>query len=287
MMGMKKLRKALMYPLWRLYAGKERNMALNKDTSQPLYIVMGFQRSGTSLICDMLNACGVYFGEKRDLMRPDDRNPNGFYEHNTIFEASRSFLKQAGYPDDMYYDRDLRAKGALNKIARTITRSCMMSVLSKLNQNAFAQNKPFGFKSFPLFFYFWKKYLPNYKIVAVYRDPMTVAHGFMKAWPQGKYTFDQVLEHWTKSNRDLLYHTSVVPSLVIQYEDLFDSAKKSKIAQEIVKFVGQGNPTDVEALIQSDLNRSGAALEALRSRYPFDARVKAVMEALESVKFKA
>lgn len=276
--------KTIIAPFWKIYAKREREL-LKRDEKDVPFVVTGFQRSGTSLICNMLNSAGVYFGEDRDLMHPDDRNPKGFFEHNTIFRDSRKFLKQAGFRDDMYHDDlDMRAKGPFNKMMRICTRMSMMKTLAKLANFPKGKYWTYGMKSFPNFFYFWKRYMPNYKIVAVYRDPLTVAHGFMKAWPQGKYTFEQVLQLWAKSNRDLLYHISVAPSILIKYEDLFDENKKSGIATELVKFLGHGDASVIAGLVESGLNRSGSAIKKIEENYPVDQSVKDVFYKLEAKK---
>ena len=60
-------------------------------------MVLGMARSGTSTITSGLKAIGVHLGDK--LLRPDQRNPKGFYEDTDVtFKINRGILRALNYP---------------------------------------------------------------------------------------------------------------------------------------------------------------------------------------------
>lgn len=60
-------------------------------------MVLGMARSGTSTISRGLKAAGVNLGKK--LLRPDDRNPKGFWEDvDVTFKINRGILRHFNHP---------------------------------------------------------------------------------------------------------------------------------------------------------------------------------------------
>jgi len=49
---------------------------------KPIIVVMGMNRSGTSLVCQALERLGVSFGSP--LIEPDEANVRGYYEHKDL-----------------------------------------------------------------------------------------------------------------------------------------------------------------------------------------------------------
>lgn len=48
-------------------------------------IVLGPERTGTSLVAEMVHAWGAYAGEPEDLSSPDHRNPRGYWEYEPLW----------------------------------------------------------------------------------------------------------------------------------------------------------------------------------------------------------
>lgn len=275
-----KIKNKLLYPLWVFWRNFERKQRKIAGTA---YIVMGSPRSGTSLMSELLKECGVYFGEKNDLGTVDERNPHGFYQHNTLFNLSQKFLEEAGYETelDIHTNLNLRAKGMLNKVSRMITRFRMLRFLKKFSQG----KERWGFKMFPIFLYFWRNYLPQVKIVGVFRDPISSANSVVRILNAGgRYTFEQALDFWNRANRDLIYHLSVNEGILVKYDDLFDPAKQDIILRALVEFSGGGDTDHLKKFIESELNRSGRAVEVLKGRYPLRSEIRETLTALEKIK---
>src|SRR5687768_2870877 len=48
-------------------------------------IVLGPERTGTSLVAEMVHAWGAYAGEPHDLSPPDHRNQRGYWEYQPLW----------------------------------------------------------------------------------------------------------------------------------------------------------------------------------------------------------
>lgn len=74
-------------------------MKLNKNTN---YIVSGLERSGTSMLMQILHAGGVPCAFDHDSRPPDDNNPKGYYELaggkiiNSLMEGTFPFADHRG-----------------------------------------------------------------------------------------------------------------------------------------------------------------------------------------------
>jgi hypothetical protein len=55
-------------------------------------IVLGAERSGTSVVTDMIHCWGAYAGEPEQLTAANDHNPQGQWEYNPLWE----FLAELG-----------------------------------------------------------------------------------------------------------------------------------------------------------------------------------------------
>ena len=246
------------------------------------FVVLGFQRSGTSMVCDMLNRAGVYFGDPKELMAPDSRNPNGFFEHKRLFKLCRKFLKESGKTMDynFNFEKQLKAEGYANRFSRFFTRISIMNILSRIPSN----REVFGIKSFPIFWYFVKPYLPKEKIViAVYRDPFSVATSFETAWP-GRFNVSQIIHFWTIAHKDMIFHLSAEKNFALfSYEDLIDPEKRKNIVKKIHEISGL-DPVKLESVFDDKLNRSGGRASRLKEMYPLPEETKKVLESLEKIK---
>src|SRR4029453_4502858 len=65
-------------------------------TNPRLVCVLGMHRSGTSLITRMLNVLGVYLGPNERLMKPQEDNPRGYWEHQLITDLNDAILARLG-----------------------------------------------------------------------------------------------------------------------------------------------------------------------------------------------
>ncbi|KAA9133384.1 glycosyltransferase [Marinihelvus fidelis] len=87
--------------------------------SKPVVLVLGMHRSGTSLLCGLLESAGVYFGEPSDFMAPNEENPKGFREHLKLRHRNDELLfsKQCDWAEvSGFDDRTLTAEDEATRI---------------------------------------------------------------------------------------------------------------------------------------------------------------------------
>lgn len=263
------------------YTGTEKLMGceeLHKKTKGEVFIIMGFQRSGTSLLANIAKTCGVFFGNQKELKGPLITNPKGFFEHKLVSLLSWKYLSQAGYTGNIDYNVNLHTKNFWQAVRRLFTVRHMHRVLYKLS----AQSKKWGLKNFPLFYYIWKDYLPKHKIIAIYRDPYVATHSFLNIFWPAKFTYEYGLSLWVQAQKDLIYHTSQTESILVRYEDLIDNKTNTEVIEKIIAFIGSGNVQDVKAVIDASLNRKKN--ETSQLNYPACKEVDRILETLNTLK---
>ena len=253
---------------------------LNKKTKGEVFVIMGFQRSGTSILANIVNACGVFFGEKSELKQPLITNPDGFFEHKQVSSLSWKYLKEAGYQDNINYDVSLHPKTFWQKIKRLMTVRNIHSVLYRLS----TRQEKWGIKNFPFFYYIWKDYLPKHKIIAIYRNPYVATHSFLNIFWPSKFTYEYGLSLWVQAQRDMIYHLSQTESLLIQYEDLIDETKNTHVIQKLIAFIGGGDLENIKKMVKPSLNRMDKEMSILIDNYPTQIKVNEIVKTLNRIK---
>lgn len=122
-------------------------------------LVVGFHRSGTSLLTQLLHAAGLFVGD--DLLGAMPSNPYGHFEDREVLELHRAILSDHG--GNWQVDQS-----QLFRIGPSRWRRMREIVEVRL-----AAHEHWGFKD-PracLFLGAWKYLLPDAKFVMVYRDP--------------------------------------------------------------------------------------------------------------------
>ena len=250
-----------------------------KITGQPV-VVMGFQRSGTSLLTNLVHSCGVSLGKENEFRPPLISNPHGFFEHRKIFRLSWKYLRQAGIQDGMTQNISFTPTSFRRKIERLVTVRKMHVTLNRLSSSG----DKWGMKLFPLFYYFWKVYLPKHKIVAIYRDPYASTHSYLEVFWPARFTYDDGLKQWLQAQKDMLYHITQANSLLIRYEDLVDDSKNDRILQSLADFIGGGDVSRLKSLIDPSLNRSIKKVSRLSNTYPEDNEISHILRILDNLR---
>jgi hypothetical protein len=57
-----------------------------------MILVTGMQRSGTSMVCQLLAESGVSFGDPTDLLPGDRWNPNGYFEARSVMDVNSRLI---------------------------------------------------------------------------------------------------------------------------------------------------------------------------------------------------
>jgi hypothetical protein len=130
--------------------------------------ITGMHRSGTSMVAQGLEVCGLFLGEESALMRAAPDNPDGFWEHTQIVEINEAILSHFGggwdwpprvpedWSDELFSYLTDRARGVLETLSK---------------------RRPFGWKDprTSLALPFWQAVCPDLHVVLVVRNPLEVA----------------------------------------------------------------------------------------------------------------
>lgn len=277
---MKRLKDIILFPFWRLWARFERGTKILDE--KPHFVVLGFPRSGTSLVSRILASAGIGFGNENKFKRADRRNPKGFFEYADAIRLDEKLIKQSGFSFPYGFDDNasLRAQGMFNRFRRLLTRRKMISILCDIA----GSGDRWAIKEFPLTFYFWEPYMPHTKIIGVYRDPIANAHSVHKSFR--RHTFRQAIEQWTKANKELIYHLSTKESILIKLEDLSDKNKKEAILKQLVSFLGTGSVKTMLEIVGAVSHNEKSVAGKVSQIYPLNQETKDVLAALENLKIR-
>jgi len=253
-----------------------------KDLNAPAYstppiVVLGVPRSGTSLVSRLVRACDVSFGDK-SLMRPaDSRNPDGFLELVEMNKIDDRLVHESGFQNHLAAEEwfGLRAVAG-RKFSRFLTLCRMGKLVQKLVD--MSGGKKWAFKQTPITFYWWKRFVPNARIVAVYREPHTTAESIHRTFK--RFTFEQALRWWTKGNTELLFHISQTESILIKFEDLSNPFTQRASLEKIATFCG-GDISVLEAVLKSEEGTQRQKAQTVIGDIPLTRDTNNVYQALE------
>jgi hypothetical protein len=164
------------------------------QNQQPVLIISGMHRSGTSLTASLLQSAGLDIG--RQLLHGDEFNHKGYFENTDILA---------------FHERILHAVGisiAGWTIQSDITPpECFVDEAKQLIDEHASATQPWGWKEprTTLFLDFWGSLLPKAKFLLVYRAPWEVMDSLFR---RGDETFHHhpefALQAWLSYNRRIL-----------------------------------------------------------------------------------
>ena len=247
------------------------------NNASECYVVLGFPRSGTSLLSKLLaEGCGIYFGENDNLREANHNNPKGFYENKEFALINKNLKRQS------ISEKKPGSSGYLNGLRRFLTCIKMKGVVNRMSKHP-----KWGIKAAPfpnLFFYFWGRYIQKIRVVAIFREPLAVAHSNIKI-KNNRDRYEDVLTEWVAVNKEIIYYVMSNDGILIEYNDLLDSQKLHSILAKVGKFTGsEPNVKCAEEIVTQKLNRSSRKVKDLKENYPLDQEVCNVLEALRKIK---
>lgn len=113
--------------------------------SHSVIVVLGMNRSGTSLLAQILERMGVWFGNPGDLVGPSRDNERGHYEYIPIVRVQQQLLKNVFGCTELF-------KGTLprdwhkDEVIQLLYKEALKAHLWKALIRAKVREKPFGFK---------------------------------------------------------------------------------------------------------------------------------------------
>ena len=179
-----------------------------------IYIVLGMHKSGTTLVARALHESGINMGEF----------PEGADYENTKYEAkwAQKINDKILRVERSALSLDVRASSIRpgfvlsNEQVRAISEG-----ISKLS-GKFDQ---WGFKDprTALTFQLWKPYLPAYKVIFIYRNPIEVWQRYSRV--NRKTLSRKAFTVWAEYNRKIIANIGDIPNenvLYLRFESLLD-----------------------------------------------------------------
>ena len=174
--------------------------------------IAGAHRSGTSMLARLMHSCGLELGPQQDLMPAAEDNPDGFWENLHFVRLNDEILNTSGGawdlppPEDQpYAESDFSA----------------LRIRAQLLIDSFKGRQPWGWKD-PrncLTIRFWRKLIPDLKVVIIVRNPLEAAYSMHK---RNGVSYALSLRLWEIYNRRILAVTDCMECLVTSYSRFFD-----------------------------------------------------------------
>ena len=178
------------------------------------------------MLTRLLHGCGLYLGEKKELMPSQADNPDGFWEHLGFVALNDELLNALGGAWDLPPKAD-----------ETFTRPELdpLRLKAGLLIEGFDSAHIWGWKDprNSLTLEFWNDLLPGLKTIMMVRNPLEVAYS-MKERNGTSYAFG--LRLWEIYNRRLLEAVGKHERLVTHYDLFFEDAEKE--LRRITNFIG-------------------------------------------------
>ena len=175
--------------------------------------VMGMHRSGTSMVMNLLRACGIYLGPSREMVPPDPSNPLGHWELSELPKLNEAIFKiwHGSWDRPPLLPADWTEHPALKPIEKKA---------GALLRQKFKNLAVWGLKDprFSFTFPFWKRFSSKAKVIVCLRHPMEVAKSLAK---RNGLTIGQGLDLCRRYTEAVFQNTHGVERMVVRYEDYF------------------------------------------------------------------
>jgi hypothetical protein len=187
-------------------------------------VVLGYQRSGTSLLAEIVHRWGAYAGPDELLAPADQFNPQGYWEHTPLLGLFRAIAEFADHPSPTitYFTID---QGCVRRAVDTPSlRQWGQRLIARMEEPC----TPWMWKDpalacfLPYWLHLWKS--PLFLITV--RDPWDSAYSWQKMLLPGRdptpAAVNAWLLQWQRCMTLILDNTRGSPRLFVEYERLLD-----------------------------------------------------------------
>jgi hypothetical protein len=185
-------------------------------------IVLGVDRSGTSMLTDVLSAWGCYAGNPRLLAAPNAFNPQGFWEYKPVQQFMFELFDTTGVG---WWHEDFRfALRALGQAGRERQNAERLIAEMETAGRPWVWKEPYFSISLP----FWQQIWNDPVYIVILRNPYRSARSYetfqIPSELQGKFrTVSLFLLRWQFFMRCIIEDTSSAGPIFVAYENLIDS----------------------------------------------------------------
>jgi hypothetical protein len=176
--------------------------------------IAGMHRSGTSMVTRLLNLCGLYLGYEQDLYYVAEDNPEGFWENAKFLKINEEILTSFSGGWDL---PPILESGWENSPHLTA-----ISQKAKLCIKDISQQPMYGWKDprNSLTLAFWKKLIPNLKVIICVRNPYEVYLSLAKrGYASSIFSYNL----WLAYNQQLMESTQPGERIFTHYDSFFQN----------------------------------------------------------------
>lgn len=209
--------------------------------------ILGAHRSGTSMLCRLLNLCGVYLGNTSELLMERLGNPTGCWEHVVFARFNTMILTHLGgtledppaFPADWLDDPEIQ--------------SIRADASAFVGDSFGAHGEQWGWKDpqTTLTLPFWRQIVPDLRAVIIIRNPLDVAAS-VQIHDGGRATERKALALWQCYTEAALRNTRPEDRFVVFYEDFF--AQPRQALEPVLAWLGLP-PVAPGSALESELER--------------------------------
>lgn len=208
-------------------------------------VVTGMHRSGTSLVANYLERCGLDMGE--ELLPPDVGNPLGYYEDVHIHDLHRELLWKAGVAD-AFTVTDADVPVPVDEVFRERAREIVRRR---------AEKPQWGWKEprTALFLELWADVLPDARFLFVFREPLAVLDSLLRRAANESVTErpELALVMWRVANSEMLRFSRAHPDVCAWVEtERFVRDPSGLVATVRDRFGFQIDAAQVEDVFEED-----------------------------------
>jgi hypothetical protein len=176
--------------------------------------IAGMHRSGTSMVTRLLNLCGLYLGDEEDLFYIAKDNPEGFWENDKFLKINEEILTSfsAGWDVPPVLEGGWENSPHLTAISQK----------AKLYIKDISQQPLYGWKDprNSLTLAFWKKLVPNLKVIICVRNPYEVYLSLAKrGYASSVFSYNL----WLAYNQQLMDSTQPGERIFTHYDSFFQN----------------------------------------------------------------
>lgn len=179
--------------------------------------VIGMHRSGTSMVCRLINLMGAYFGPEGCQWEPNEENPGGFWERKDFRQLNDEILEASNCTWDQVSNWSLDGLGTRKQT--DFSRRAKRLLFRLESFRPWVTKEPRFCLTFPLF----HAHCGAPVIVNVARRPEEVA---LSLCTRNDIPTEQGLELWQHYVRSQLEVTSDCPRLLVRHDQLINDPVK-------------------------------------------------------------
>ncbi|HEV7682570.1 MAG TPA: sulfotransferase [Pyrinomonadaceae bacterium] len=178
------------------------------------FCITGMHRSGTSMVARLLHACGMFLGPDDELSQPVVDNPAGYFEHPEFLKLNEDILAQLGgsWNEPPALTPGWESNDELGPFFKRAE-----NLLSQSRRRYWGWKDPRTSLTLP----FWKKLIPDLKVVVCVRNPVEVMHSLIV---RGNSQRSSQFQLWLAYYRQLLSAAGSQDYLVTHYRSYFQNS---------------------------------------------------------------